>query len=425
LWLTGFWPTDREADDVTDKILTIADSAHSPLGPSSASRWINCSASVKATADIPNESSVYAMEGTAAHGVAEECDRLQVRAEHFAGWTIRVDRSDGKQDFVCDQEMVDGVNAFLDYVDDLPGISLCEMMVKYHWWVEDGFGTLDRAKVDGTTLHVADFKYGKGVEVAAHDNTQLKIYAAGFWQEWGWLFPEIKDVVLHIVQPRIGHFDSYATTLAAILDWMYTVVDPAAKRTKASRPPFKAGDWCRFCKIRATCMVRASYVVEAVTGEFDELEDLDAAIDKEPLSVATLSNEQIARILPKLDSVQSWAKAIKAHAAAEVAAGRAVGTFKLVEGRSNREWAVTPEEVNLAVGAAAIPDFDPGLLWSEPELLPPAQAEKVLGKHKKILKPLIVKPKGKPTLAPAEDPRPALDSVALSEFEDLDASAES
>jgi hypothetical protein len=413
------------ADEGKENVLIIADSLHSSLGPSSASRWINCAASVKATADIPNESSVYAMEGTAAHGVAEECDRLQVRAEHFAGWTIRVDRTDGKQDFVCDQEMVDGVNAFLDYVDDLPGISLCEMMVKYTDWVDDGFGTLDRAKVDGTTVHIVDFKYGKGVEVAAHDNSQLKIYAAGFWQEWAWLFPDIKDVVLHIVQPRIHHFDSYATTLNAVTEWMFGVVHPAAKRTKASRPPFKAGDWCRFCKIRATCMVKASYVMEAVTGEFDELEDLDAAIDKEPLTVATLSNEQIARILPKVDNVAAWCKAIKAHAAAEVAAGRPVGSFKLVEGRSNRVWAVTPEEVNLAVGAAAIPDFDPGLLWSEPELLPPAQAEKVLGKHKKILKPLIVKPKGKPTLAPAEDPRPALDSVALSEFEDLDASAES
>jgi hypothetical protein len=413
---------NREADDVTDKILTIADSLHSSLGPSSASRWINCPASVKATADIPNESSVYAMEGTAAHGVAEECDRLQVRAEHFAGWTIRVDRTDGKQDFVCDQEMVDGVNAFLDYVDDLPGISLCEMMVKYTDWVEDGFGTLDRAKVDGTTVHIVDFKYGKGVEVAAHDNSQLKIYAAGFFQEWGWLSEGVENVVLHIVQPRIHHFDSYAISRTEIIRWMSEVVQPAAKRTKASRPPFKAGDWCRFCKIRATCMVRASYVVEAVTGEFDELEDLDAAIDKEPLQVATLSNEQIARILPKVDNVAAWCKAIKAHAAAEVAAGRAVGGYKLVEGRSNRVWAVDPKEVHAAAVEAGL---EPKALYTFPELVTPAQAEKIFGKNKKLLKPLIVKPPGKPALAPAEDPRPALDSVALSEFEDLDASAES
>jgi hypothetical protein len=407
---------------VTDKILTIADSLHSSLGPSSASRWINCPASVQATADIPNESSVYAMEGTAAHGVAEECDRLQVRAEHFAGWTIRVDRSDGKQDFVCDQEMVDGVNAFLDYVDDLPGISLCEMMVKYTDWVDDGFGTLDRAKVDGTTVHIVDFKYGKGVEVAAHDNSQLKIYAAGFFQEWLWLFPDIENVVLHIVQPRIHHFDSYATTYAKILAWMASEVAPAAKRTKASRPPFKAGEWCRFCKIRATCMVRASYVVEAVTGEFGELEDLDAAIDKEPLQVATLSNEQIARILPKLGSVESWCKAIKAHAAAEVAAGRAVGGYKLVAGRSNRVWGGDAKAIAAHVRMHGL---DPSKLYDEPEMISPAQAEKVYAKNKSVLKALIVKPPGKPALAPAEDPRPALDSVALSEFEDLDASAES
>jgi hypothetical protein len=405
---------------VTDKILTIADSLHSSLGPSSASRWINCPASVKATADIPNESSVYAMEGTAAHGVAEECERLGVRADHFLGWTIRVDRSDGKQDFVCDQEMVDGVNAFLDYCDDLPGISLNEMMVKYTDWVDDGFGTLDRAKIDGTTVHIVDFKYGKGVEVAAHDNSQLKIYAAGFFQEWAWAFPDIENVVLHIVQPRIHHFDSYATTYAKILAWMASDVASAAKRTKASRPPFKAGEWCRFCKIRATCMVKASYVMEAVTGEFDELEDLDAAIDKEPLTVAMLSNEQIARILPKLGSVESWCKAIKAHAAAEVAAARPVGNYKLVEGRSNRVWGATPEEVNLAVGAAAIPDFDPAALWEEPELVSPAKAEKILGKNKSILKPLIVKPPGKPTLVPGDDARPAMTIDPAEVFDNLE-----
>jgi hypothetical protein len=399
---------------VTDKILTIADSAHSPLGPSSASRWIACPASVKAGAHLPNESSVYAMEGTAAHGVAEECERLGVRADHFLDWTIRVDRTDGKQDFECEQEMVDGVNAFLDYCDDLPGISLCEMMVHYNRWVDDGFGTLDRAKVDGDTVHIVDFKYGKGVEVNAFDNSQLKIYLAGFYQDWGWLFPDIRNVVLHIVQPRIHHFDSYATTLDAILNWMVDVVHPAAKLAKEHRPPFKAGEWCRFCKIRATCMVRANYVVEAVTGEF---EDLDAAIDKEPLTVATLSNEQIARILPKLGSVESWCKAIKAHAAAEVAAARPVGNYKLVEGRSNRAWAGDAEAIKAHVRANGI---DPEILYGEPEMISPAQAEKALGRRKDVLKPLIKKPPGKATLVPGEDKRPAMVVDLTTEFDNLD-----
>jgi hypothetical protein len=347
--------------------------------------------------------------------VAEECERLGVRADHFLGWTIRVDRTDGKSDFTCDAEMVDGVNAFLDYCDDLPGISLCEMMVHYGWWVEDGFGTLDRAKVDGDTVHIVDFKYGKGVEVSAHDNSQLKIYAAGFWQEWNWLFPDVENVVLHIVQPRIHHFDSYATTMTDVVAWMTNIVGVAAKITKEHRPPFKAGEWCRFCKIRATCMVKANYVMEAVTGEF---EDLDAAIDKEPLTVATLTNEQIARILPKLGSVESWCKAIKAHAAAEVAAARPVGNYKLVEGRSNRAWATKDAtEIQLAVGNAGL---DPSILYDEPALISPAQAEKKLGKKKDILKPWIVKPPGKPTLVPGDDARPAMTIDPGEEFDNLD-----
>jgi hypothetical protein len=162
-------------------------------------------------------------------------------------------------------------------------------------------------------------------------------------------------------------------------------------------------------------MVKASYVMEAVTGEFD---DLDAAIDREPVLTAVLSNDQIARILPKLGSIESWCKALKAHATAEIAHGRSVGDYKLVEGRSNRAWGADPATVRAAVVAAGV---DPEVLYAPAELLSPAQAEAKLGKkNKAVLKPLIVKPPGKATLAPAEDKRDPMVIDLSVEFDNLE-----
>jgi len=401
---------------MTARVLTVTDNAHSALGPSSAKRWINCPASVHATSHLPSTSSEYALEGTAAHAVAEECEKLGVRADHFFEWTVRLEKDGAVTDIVCGQEMVDGVNAFIDYVDDLPGLSLCEATVHYEEWVANGFGTMDRAKVQGTTVHLVDFKYGKGVQVYATENEQLKMYGLGFLEDYGWLFPVIEKFVLHIHQPRLDHADRWEISKADLLTWAQTVLKPAALATVNPKAEFKAGDWCQFCKIRATCMVRASSVFTTVVGEF---EDLDAAARTAPPAIGTLSNEQIAVILDNLDNVVKWCADIKRHATAELGHGRVVGGYKLVEGRSSRTWA---DEVKTAEAllAAGIKKADLYIY----KLIGVPAAEKLIGKKHDIFKTLVMKPQGSPTLAPASDKREPMKLDAAVEFDDLDSTTE-
>ena len=225
---------------MAERVLNVTDGAHSPLGPSSSKRWIKCPGSVQATAHLPSTTSEFAIEGTAAHAVAEECETLGVRADHFLDWTIRVNKDGASTDVACTQEMVDGVNAFLDYCDDWSGESFNETLVHYETWVPDGFGTMDRAKVDGHTAHIIDFKYGKGVQVYAADNEQLKLYALGFIEDFGWLFPDLETFVLHIVQPRLDHAESWTIARSDLLAWAEDVVAPAALRTSNSKAPFAA-----------------------------------------------------------------------------------------------------------------------------------------------------------------------------------------
>lgn len=361
---------------------------------------------------MPSTSSPYALEGTAAHAVAEACEKLGVRAEHFFEWTVRVGKDGAVTDIVCDQEMVDGVNAFLDYVDDLPGESLAEDIVHYDEWVPEGFGTLDRANLDGRTAHIVDFKYGKGVQVYATDNEQLKLYALGLIESYGWMYPDLQEFVLHIHQPRLDHVDRWSIERADLLKWAEEVVAPAALRASGANAEFKAGGWCQFCKLKATCRIRAESVFTTVVGEF---EDLDAAAAASPSPIATLSNDQLAIILANIDNVVRWCSDIKSHAAAELAGGRTVGDWKLVEGRSSRGWKDEVETAE-ALATAGVKKAD---LYTYKLIGVPA-AEKILGKKHEVFKTLVVKPKGNPTLAPASDKRSALSPAALAEFEDLD-----
>ena len=397
-----------------------AEGDHSPLGPSSAERWINCPGSVRLTRHLPDKPSAYAVEGTAAHKVAEECERLGVDALHFLDWTVVVRESGETFGVLVDREMVDAVQEFLDYVDEFNGDSLNESKVRFESLVPGGFGTLDRAKVDTRVVHLFDFKYGQGKEVAAVDNPQLKLLALGFEEDYSWLAPGVEEYVLHIVQPRIGNVSHWPIKRADLLAWGQATVKPRAREAlEADAPTLAAGDWCTFCKIRSTCMVRASAVFSAVTDDFT---NLDAALaDVETLGVQpALTPEQVDRALRVAPQIKAWLSDLETHAVAELSKGHVIGAWKMVEGRANREWAKPDPDIVMALRAAGAKDDD---IYKPRQLVGPAVAEKLpcIGKAHPLMKTLVVKPKGKPVLAPGDDPRPALVVDARNEFADLDA----
>ena len=64
-------------------------------------------------------------------------------------------------------------DTYLDYIRDvsikLPSTPYTEVekQVNFSEYVPEGFGTADLIMIQGNTLHVIDFKYGKGVPVSA------------------------------------------------------------------------------------------------------------------------------------------------------------------------------------------------------------------------------------------------------------------
>lgn len=58
-------------------------------------------------------------------------------------------------------------------------VVLIEQRLDYSKYVEEGFGTGDCVIIADGTLHIVDYKHGRGVLVEADDNPQMKLYALG------------------------------------------------------------------------------------------------------------------------------------------------------------------------------------------------------------------------------------------------------
>lgn len=202
-----------------------------------------------------------------------------------------------------------------------------------------------------------------------------------------------------------------------LLQWGAEVAAKQARKAVDGVPEFKAGSWCTFCKIKSTCMVRASSVFSEIVGDFANLDE--AVTEVETLGPAfALTADQAARILHVLPQIKSWCSDLEEFAVAEIAQGRAVGDWKLVEGRASRKWALPEAEVAEVLKAAGVPDDQ---VWTR-EIVSVAQAEKIkmLGKKHSVFKDHVVKTKGKPTLAPGSDKRASISVDAATEFDSLD-----
>ena len=125
-----------------------------------------------------------------------------------------------------------------------------------------------------------------------------------------------------------------------------------------------------------------------------------------------LCEAEIAAILPKIDSLVAWAEDVKNFALTQALTGVRYPGFKLVEGRSNRRYT---DEVAVARTVSEA-GYDP----YEKKLLNITAMTKQLGKKRfeELLGGLVVKPQGKPVLAPESDSRPEFNTALLDFMEE-------
>lgn len=400
---------------------------HALLSASSAHRWLACTAAPHFEESFPGTTSVYAEEGTLAHSICELYARKQFTAMGARKFNSELKKLKAKERY--QDEMLKTAEAYVEYLtekalgyDTMPHVAL-EVKVDLSDYIPEGFGTCDCVMVGGDTLHITDYKHGKGVPVSAVENPQMRLYALGALKLYGAVYGDkIKKVSMGICQPRLSDTASEdELTVEELLAWGESI-KPKAKEAFDGPGMFYPGEHCRFCKGKAQCRARAEYFTEfskyenaeiqgrMTSAEFEDYEKAECLGAEVP---PMLSNADVARLLQTASGLVAWYKDLEAYATSALLNGDDIPGYKLVEGRSNRAFTNTDEAIQTLIKAG----YDEAMIYDrKPKTL--SELEKMLGKKSftELLSDYVVKPKGKPTLVIASDKREAYNTGAA-EFE--------
>lgn len=361
--------------------------AHAVLSASASSRWLHCTPSARLERKFPDTSSPYAEEGTRAHAYAERFLNLFLET----GKTAVVINDNAEM-----QEAVQAyVNICVEKINEARTASpdaqiKVEQRLDFSRWVPEGFGTGDMVMVSDKYFEIVDLKYGKGVPVSAVNNSQMRLYALGMYEAFGYLYGA-DEVRMTIVQPRLDSVSTETITVKELLAWGGEV-KKKAKIAFAGKGDFCAGNHCRFCKARNTCRAHAEYELKNV---------------KEDLQTAELEDFEISDILLRAKNIKTWLDGLEAYALGKALDGYDWPGMKLVAGRSNRkiidDTLAAYNLINAGFGAEVI--YKPKALKSITDL------EKLCGKKmfSELMSGVIEKPPGKPTLVSADDKRQAIE----------------
>lgn len=372
--------------------------AHALLSASGAHRWMNCTPSAVLESEFPDTTSEAAKEGTLAHEIAEAKMRHYFDTKNFKKSALTRRLNKFRKEELYQQEMegyteeyiVFCKKAALEY-EKVPYIAI-EKKLDLADYIPSGFGAADCIMIGGGTLHLIDFKYGKGVPVSAEKNDQLLIYALGAIKAYEMLY-KIDKIKLSIVQPRIDNNNSWELCIDD-LKAFGNLVKEKAKIAYKGEGEYIPGDWCRFCRARQQCRARADLNVK-----------LAFEIKKKP---PLISNAEVGEFLRQGEDVAKWLSDLQDYALSECLAGRDIAGYKAVEGRGSRVWTDMDEAFE-----AIIEDGTDEAMLYERKPLTLAQVEKLMGKKhfNDVCMEFIDKKPGKPALVKDTDKRPAITNV--------------
>lgn len=385
-------------------------SVHATLPPSAAKRWCMCTPSARLNQKFSDlfgdKGSEYAEEGTLAHSVSE----LKLR---LANGEINQYSFDEQMKVLGD--LPPGMDGFTDdYVDTVlselysarkvdPHAQLfIEQQLSMDEWIPECFGTSDAVIVTEFGLVVIDLKYGKGVPVSAVGNYQERIYGLGAYAAFRDLY-DFKHIKMMIIQPRLDSVTEEVLSIEELLQWADEVIVPAAQLAWKGEGEFHSGEWCRFCNIKAICRENVLNSLSVIQNMFD--------------SPDVISDGQLEKMLPYLDTAEEWIKDVKAYTYNQAIQGKTWRGYKLVQGRRpGRVWKDETEVIDQLSRAG----YTEEQIYTTPKLKSPADLEKELKKaaFDALVGKYVFQGDGKLTLVPESDKREEYRPVEA-DFDDL------
>ena len=402
---------------------------HALLSASSSKQWLHCPPSVRLQENFPNESSVYAEEGTFAHEICEYKVRKYLHE--------RVKRPQSEEFDTEEIEQITDVYAefVISIIEQMrengcEPLAFVEERVDYSHIAPSGFGTADMLIIGKDEngrglLHVCDFKTGKGVFVDADHNSQMMLYALGGLAAYGFLY-DIEIVRMTIIQPRLDNISTFECSRQELEDWGESI-KPTALLAFEGKGEQNPGDWCRFCRAKPVCKACADEALALCREDFLDLDagafddtaeesdmtapyeaDTNTAVFKQP---GLIPITELAEILPTLNRISSWIEAVFAFVSSEaINHGVPIPGYKVVEGRSKRIFTDTKAVVDTAVQNGYTDLYKQTLITL-------TEFEKMMGKKKfnELLGAYVAKPPGKLALVPESDPREPVDLTTAGE----------
>lgn len=396
-------------------------SEHAPLGPSSAGRWLVCTASVRLVNEVAGyDDSIYAREGTLAHELAEIEARYTLgmaklrpttkgkherpstwRSRNLAAWLDKA-AAEG-----LTGEQIDDIKVHARGYAEVLRLRMAEMGPGTVAFLEERvypdvpqcWGTGDAVLASPTEIDIIDFKYGSGVKVSASNNPQLKLYGLGALEGFGDVVGDTETVRTTIYQPRVNEepvWEEY--TPAELRQWRADVVRPKAAEALSEEGVFVPGEsQCRWCPAAGICRAR----MEAATAE-------DFSSDP-----GMIDEDELAEILERLPAIEAWAKAVRDVAFRKVYEMKhRVPGWKVVktEGKRSITDVDVATERLLAAGYAKdeVTRVQAQTLGHLEKLVGKAELPKVLGD-------VLKKGDGSLALVKEDDPRPPVDATAAAQ----------
>ena len=334
--------------------------AHFYLAPSSASRWIPCPGSLKASADIPDEAGHAANVGTLGHAMVE--------AQAFYGCKLTAD-----QEAFYDSLDEDTLN-FLDYAVEVCVATIADTDADkvyheakiQHATIPQHGGTVDLIEYwSDRTLQVTDYKFGR-VKVDIEDNKQIQCYINLARQ----IFPDADRFIGRIIQPRISEKPQVAVFHAQQLAAHEAAVQAAWEHPDV----FRAGDHCIYCPAAPQCETLACHLRDQVQNEFTDLTVLAGSVQDKPTAEQVEKLARIYKAFKLAEKATEGAGAILKRWAQE---GADVKKYGLGLRQTSRTyWADRAEDVLIAQGVKS-KDY-----LKDPDLVSPGDLRKALGLKK-------------------------------------------
>jgi hypothetical protein len=354
------------------------------VGGSTAKRVINCPGSVKLVQKMPPQpSSVHADRGTMLHDVISRI---------LLDQGVVIGQFKYKDQLLTEELYAEKIEPALDALDEIDPhgklVYEVETRVGFGDLLPGVFGSTDLVGRIGNRAVVLDWKFGDGVIVDAVENAQLMFYAAAAMRtdELKWAFEGVDEIECVIVQPP--SIKRWVTTIGRVKQFEHELV-MAVKTALKDDAPLAQGDHCRWCAAKPIC--------PQMTGA------VDRAIKQQ---IINMDVDTLAKHLHTADLLEDWIKDLRALAFGLLEKGADVPGYKIVQKQARRKWAdeSKAKEAMLALGLKES-------VVVETSIMSPAQAEKALKKRfSELPEDLIKSESSGTTLAPVDDPRPAVQS---------------